>query len=613
MKPHRQGEYANVKNRQRRKARRVQVRKVKRTKPVKKTVEEPAAKPLKSGIRITARMLERARYNKKRSMDLAQAIFAAAKPMPGVVPEGEATIAMDTQISQAILWASQSIYNGAFTDGVTFLGYAYLSELAQRAEYRRVSEVIATEMTRKWIKIESSGDPKKMREKAEEKEDESAIGQDAPPLVEQRPAEMRPPAPSPEEQAEEEQEQAEADAKQAEIECVQARIKELEKELERLNVQEIFKQAALNDGLFGRAHLYIDTGATDMPDELKVPIGDGENEITKLKIKKGSIKRLKIVEPVWCYPASYNANDPLQVDWYKPQTWFVQGKEVHHSRLLTFVGRPVPDMLKPAYAFGGLSLSQMVMPCVQNWLRTRQSVSDLIKSFSVFVLKTGIQSSLQADGEQMFERADFFNQVRDNNGLMMIDKDEEDFLNVSTSLGSLDKLQAQSQEHICSVSGIPLVKYTGIAPSGLNASGDSEIRVFYDWIHAFQISYFSPNLKRIFHLAQMNIWGEVDPTLSFSYEPLWQLTEKEEAEVRKMEAETDNTLINAGVLDPAESRQRIANDKDTPYGPINVSEMPEPPAPEEGDPFGQGQGFNEEQGAETERPGQPDGGVEEEN
>ena len=40
-------------------------------------------------------------------------------------------------------------------------------------------------------------------------------------------------------------------------------------------------------------------------------------------------------------------------DWYKPSSWFVQGTEVHSTRLMTFIGREVPDLLKPAYSFGG--------------------------------------------------------------------------------------------------------------------------------------------------------------------------------------------------------------------------------------------------------------------
>jgi hypothetical protein len=42
-------------------------------------------------------------------------------------------------------------------EGLLFLGYPYLSELAQRPEYRVISETIADDATRKWIDFEVTG------------------------------------------------------------------------------------------------------------------------------------------------------------------------------------------------------------------------------------------------------------------------------------------------------------------------------------------------------------------------------------------------------------------------------------------------------------------------
>src|SRR6185437_7623915 len=146
------------------------------------------------------------------------------------------------------------------------------------------------------------------------------------------------------------------------------------------------------------------------------------------------IKALRNVEAVWCYPTGYNSNDPLSENWYKPAGWYCMGKETHRSRLLTFVGREVPDILKPAYSFGGLSMSQMAMRYVDNWLRTTQSVSDIVNAFSVMVLLTDLETLLQGGGDELFRRADLFTNLRDNKGLMLLNKEAEDLKNVSAPL-----------------------------------------------------------------------------------------------------------------------------------------------------------------------------------
>lgn len=451
---------------------------------------------------------------------------------PEAVPPKE-ILAQDAAPNAAdfsyMAWAGSVAMTSAFQEGMSFLGYPYLAEIAQRPEYRRVSEIIATEMTRKWIKLQSAGDQDKT-----------------------------------------------------------AQIKELEDFFEYIKVRDIFRQAAEQDGFFGRSHIYLDTGDTDNWDELKTPMGNGWDLLSKVKVNpKHPVQMLRTVEAVWVYPLNYNSNDPLRDDWYKPRTWFVLGKQMHATRLLTLIGREVPDLLKPAYSFGGLSLSQMVKPYVDNWLRTRQSVADLIHAFSVFVLSTELQAQLQDDNyeQKLDERVDFFNRARDNKGLMLLNKATEDLKNISAPLGTLDNLQAQTQEHMAAVTGIPLVKLLGIQPAGLNASSEGEIRVFYDWIAAYQRLLFNDALHKVLGFAMLSLWGKNDPDISFDFESLWALDEAAEANVRKTEAETDIILIDGGVISPQESRTRVANQEDSPYASLDVFDMPQMPGVgEEGGP-----------------------------
>ncbi|NTJ67538.1 DUF1073 domain-containing protein [Agrobacterium rhizogenes] len=455
--------------------------------------------------------------------------------LPGMKEQGFVELAMDSTISSAATWAgSYWGPNGyAFTEGLEFLGYPYLAELAQRPEYRRIVEIIAQEMTRKWIRITSSDDGDENKENDKARSD---------------------------------------------------KIAKIIEEMERLNVRENFKIIAEQDGFFGRAHLYLDTGASDDTVELKLPIGDGHDKLSKSKVSPDKpLRALRPVEAVWTYPTNYNSNDPLKGDWYNPDMWFVMGKQVHVSRLLPFIGRPVPDLLKPAYSFGGLAMTQMAKPYVDNWLQTRQSVNDIISAFTAWVLKTNMSSILQAGGgEQEMLRASLFNNMRNNRGLMMVDKESEDFDNISVPLAGLDSLQAQAQEHMASVCGIPLVKLLGITPSGLNASSEGEIRVFYDTIAAYQEAFFRDNLNKVLGFIQLSLFGEVDDSIVFQFEPLFSLTEKELAEARKAQAETDQIYIDAGVVSSAEVRQRLASDPDSSYDGLDPDEMPDLLEEEEG-------------------------------
>ena len=429
---------------------------------------------------------------------------------PGVVPEDAKTMAQDDAISDAYAYASQGIYS----EGLGFPGFAYLAELAQRPEYRRMSEVIAKEMTRKWVRLVATG--------GEKKDD---------------------------------------------------RLKLLDAAMKRYGVQDVFRRVAEHDGFFGRGQIYVDTGAGENPDELMTPL-----LIDKAKIGRGDLKRLTVIEPIWTYPAQYNSTDPLRRDYYRPQSWYVMGKRIHASRLMTFISREMPDILKPAYSFAGLSLSQMAKPYIDNWIRTRQSVSDLLHSFSVSGILTDMSTYLAAGAKtDMQTRLDYFNANRDNQGAMLLDKETEEYFNISTPLGTLDALQAQAQEQQSSVSAIPLVKLLGITPSGLNASSDGEVRSFYDEIESRQEHLFTAHLTRVMQIIQLSEFGEIDSDIGFVFEPLWQMDEAARATIRKTNADSASIYIDAGVLAPEDERRRLAAEDGGVYNGLDPDDMPEVP------------------------------------
>jgi Uncharacterized protein conserved in bacteria len=458
---------------------------------------------------------------------------------PGAL--GEPSLAFD-DAANAPTWA----YLNQANCGLAFPGYGYLSELSQRTEYRAPVETTASEATREWIELTVKG-----KTKAERKEAKKEPGaEDAQP------------------------DGIDADGDGDVDGGLEDKIEQIEAALDEFKVRDLFRQISEVDGFFGRAQLSINM-TNDTDEKRQLPL-----IVDKATIAKGSLKNFVVVEPIWTTPYNYNSTDPTRPDFYKPRAWFVIGKRVHASRLLTFISREVADILKPAYNFGGLSLSQLMDPSVFQWLRTRNSVSDLIHNFSVMCLKTDMAEVLQGTagaGSGLLDRAKLFTQTRDNQGLTLLDKDREELAQVAVPLANLDKLQAQAQEHMAAPSHIPLVKLTGITPAGLNANSEGEIKVWYDWIRAYQLFFFAPHLKHVIDILQLHLFGEIDEAIGFTFVPLNSPTVKELSEIRKADAETDQIYITNGVVSPEESRERVASDPMSGYDNLS-GPAPEPPA-----------------------------------
>lgn len=347
------------------------------------------------------------------------------------------------------------------------------------------------------------------------------------------------------------------------------KITEIEARLEELNIRDLFREAALKTEQFGRAHIYVSVKKQD---------DDAARQLPLTKIGKGELEGFCCIEPYWLTPYSWNSTHPERPDFYKPQSWFVLGRKTHHTRLMTFIFREVPDLLKPAYDFAGISISQLMMPYVTRWLRTAKSVNDLINIFSIVNLATDLATMLQAapqDPKSLFSRLKAFVGTRDNKGVMVTNKTTEELSIQDASLAGLDKLQAQAQEHMATPGRMPLIKFFGITPSGLNASSEGEFQNWYAYVKGMQELGFNEHMKRVLELVQMDLYGSVDEDISHEWQPLFEPTGKELADIRKSDADRDGVYVEKGVVDADEIRDKLRKDPESGYNNL-VGPAPEP-------------------------------------
>ena len=111
-------------------------------------------------------------------------------------------------------------------------------------------------------------------------------------------------------------------------------IKQIEQRIDELGVRDLMRRHIENDHYFGRSQLFIDIEGQE--DKTDLPL-----LINEKGIKKGSLKGFSLVEALWSTPSAYNANNPLQNDFFVPYEWYVLGKRVHRDRLMTLIMRPV--------------------------------------------------------------------------------------------------------------------------------------------------------------------------------------------------------------------------------------------------------------------------------
>ena len=123
--------------------------------------------------------------------------------------------------------------------------------------------------------------------------------------------------------------------------------------------------------------------------------------------------------------------------------------------------------------------------------------------------------------------------------------------------------------------GISKDKYFGDLPKGLNASSEGTNRIYYDKIQSLNEKISFDAIAKVLKILQLNRYGEIDNNVSFRFAPLWEMDERERAEINKIHADTAAVYVDRGCLSQEEVRGALADNPDSGYSNIDVDDVPE--------------------------------------
>lgn len=274
---------------------------------------------------------------------------------------------------------------------------------------------------------------------------------------------------------------------------------------------------------------------------------------------------------------------------------------VHHSRVIRNIGIELPYFQAITEMMWGESILERLWDRLISFDQATMSSANLIerannrtvgieKLREIIAAGGKAQKGLEAQFEMMRE-------FQINEGLTLIDK-EDTFTTTSYSFAGLSDLMLQFGQQLAGASGIPLVRLFGQSPAGLSATGDSDLRTYYDNINSQQNAKLGPGIEQILKIMWRSTFNKPAPTdLEWSFVPLWQMSALDKASIAKSNAETIIGVHEAG-LASTETAMRELRDCSGDTGlfsnisdeEIKEAEEAEPPAPVMGVPLEQVQG-----------------------
>ena len=364
-------------------------------------------------------------------------------------------------------------------------------------------------------------------------------------------------------------------------------------ELEELFIPEKLTEALYWDRLFGMSVALI---LADDGQELDQPI---------------NLKRLRRVSGIEVFDkrsviedsaSLYYDTDVRDVNFGKAEYYTITPPngnlfKVHRSRLLIFDGETLPKLERIANNGAGLSCLDGIPAAINRVKTSMDKTIDIMDKVSTSLLKLqGLSNVLQTEEgtKAVIKRLDLIDYSRRLNGSVAIDKDDE-YAVFNIPLGGLTDIIREMEQYVCAVTGYPFTKLFGRSPAGMNATGQSDMQIYYDKVKSYQKRKLRPALEYLVKLIQLSSEGPTQgkelEKWSIKFKALEQLNDLEQANVDKTQAEVRAAvvklvldLVDNQMLDATQGRKYLAERGDI---PVSETELDLDDETEENNPLPQ--------------------------
>lgn len=324
-------------------------------------------------------------------------------------------------------------------------------------------------------------------------------------------------------------------------------IEKIEAEEGRLNLKAKMLEVLIKARLYGGAALFIGTG--DANPELPLNIE---------AIKAGGIKYLTVMTRRQLRAGEVET-DPISELYGKPKFYTISSQakaevNIHPSRLAVFVGSQHPD---EEYNLGegrgwGDSVLISTLDAIRQNDGTAANVASLVfeAKIDVFRIPDFMQSLADPDYEsRLMRRFTLAATAKGINGALILDKDEE-YEQKEASFAGLPDVMDRFMQLVSGAADIPATRLLGQSPAGMSSTGESDLRNYYDRISASQELELQPAMSILDECLIRSALGSRPPEVHYIWSSLWQISDKERADIGEKNANIIAKLHDTGLFKP---------------------------------------------------------------
>lgn len=235
-----------------------------------------------------------------------------------------------------------------------------------------------------------------------------------------------------------------------------------------------------------------------------------------------------------------------------PNAPALRGEAVHYSRVMVrHTGVQVPYQQRLTENLWGISVLERLYDRMIAFDSASTGAAQLIyKSYLRTIKIDGLRDIVAAGGAPMkglHAYVDVMRRFQGIEGITMLDKLDDFEAQQHGAFSGLDSALSQFAQQLSGALEIPLVRLFGQSPSGFS-TGDTDLRNYYDKIKQQQEREIFSGVSAVYEMAARSNGIQVPPNFGVTFRPLWQMTDKEKAEVTSSVTTSVTSAMDSGLI-----------------------------------------------------------------
>lgn len=248
----------------------------------------------------------------------------------------------------------------------------------------------------------------------------------------------------------------------------------------------------------------------------------------------------------------------------------MQGRAIHYSRVvLRSGGVKLPYQQALVENLWDLSVIERIYDRLLSFDSATTGAAQLVYKCYLRTLKVKGLREIAGAGAQsralqgLVQYVNMMSKYQGIEGVTLVDGEDEYTTESHSSFTGLDSVLIQFGQQISGALQIPLVRLFGQSPAGLNSTGESDLRNYYDAINAQQNKCLRQGMTRVYHCVARSLGIELPSNFRIKFKSLWQLKDEERATIAGALVTAVTAAKDAGLISDHVAMKELRESSDT--------------------------------------------------